>query len=278
MAGTMDEFLEAITPETATQADLQITKPEQLNYYEQKVRDFQNQVNAIDTAAYGLRMLLDLNISDDQRLPVLELLSELEQKKSTIRTAAESVNAASALANSVGIQLPKVNIQTQWIGGEGANFAAAVADFAAATGIAIQIDSIGSSHETVLRTRIEGGQPPDLAMLAQPTAVLAYGADGKLTDVSTFMDTAKLVGEHSATVGLITDAAGAIAIPGLTRLWNRVTSRNPRRRTQATSMTERVRTSCASASQTDTLKSRRSRAMSGFNIPRLPFRLSFMGR
>jgi len=112
MAGTMDDFLEAITPETATQADLQITKPEQLNYYEQKVRDFQNQVNAIDTAAYGLRMLLDLNISDDQRLPVLELLSELEQKKSTIRTAAESVNAASALANSVGIQLPKVNIQT----------------------------------------------------------------------------------------------------------------------------------------------------------------------
>jgi hypothetical protein len=112
MAGTMDDFLEAITPETATQADLQITKPEQLNYYEQKVRDFQTQVNAIDTAAYGLRMLLDLNISDDQRLPVLELLSELEQKKSTIRTAAESVNAASALANSVGIQLPKVNIQT----------------------------------------------------------------------------------------------------------------------------------------------------------------------
>lgn len=108
----MDEFLEAITPETATQANLQITQPEQLNYYEQKVRDFQNQVNAIDTAAYGLRMLLDLNISDDQRLPVLELLSELEQKKSTIRTAAESVNAASALANSVGIQLPKVNIQT----------------------------------------------------------------------------------------------------------------------------------------------------------------------
>jgi hypothetical protein len=109
---SMDEFLDAINPETATDASLQITKPEQLSYYEQKVRDFQNQVNAIDTAAYGLRMLLDLNISDDQRLPVLELLSELEQKKSTIRTAAESVNAASALANSVGIQLPKVNIQT----------------------------------------------------------------------------------------------------------------------------------------------------------------------
>ena len=85
-----------------------------------------------------------------------------------------------------------VNIQTQWIGGEGDNFAAAIADFVAATGIAIQVDSIGSSHETVLRTRIEGGQPPDLAMLAQPTAVLAYAADGRLVDVSTFMDTAAL--------------------------------------------------------------------------------------
>ena len=62
-----------------------------------------------------------------------------------------------------------VSIQTQWIGGEGTNFAAAVADFATATGIKIQIDSIGSSHETVLKTRIEGGKPPDLAMLAQPT-------------------------------------------------------------------------------------------------------------
>src|SRR5205814_1229211 len=72
-----------------------------------------------------------------------------------------------------------VSIQTQWIGGEGTNFASAVADFATATGIKIQIDSIGSSHETVLKTRIDGGKPPDLAMLAQPTPVLAYAAAGK---------------------------------------------------------------------------------------------------
>jgi alpha-glucoside transport system substrate-binding protein len=103
-----------------------------------------------------------------------------------------------------------VSIQTQWIGGEGANFAAAVADFAKASGITIQVDSIGSSHETVLRTRIEGGQPPDLAMLAQPTAVLAYGAQGKVIDVATFMDAQKLEDEHSNTIGLITDANGKI--------------------------------------------------------------------
>jgi alpha-glucoside transport system substrate-binding protein len=103
-----------------------------------------------------------------------------------------------------------VNIQTQWIGGEGANFAASIADFVAATGITIQVDSIGSSHETVLRTRIQGGQPPDLAMLAQPTAVLAYGADGALVDVTSFMDGAGLGETHTATIGLVTDADGAI--------------------------------------------------------------------
>jgi alpha-glucoside transport system substrate-binding protein len=103
----------------------------------------------------------------------------------------------------------KVSIQTQWIGGEGANFAASVADFAKATGITIQIDSIGSSHETVLKTRIDGGQPPDLAVLAQPTGVLSYAADGKVIDVSTFM-TGSFVNDHSATVGLVTDASGKI--------------------------------------------------------------------
>jgi alpha-glucoside transport system substrate-binding protein len=104
----------------------------------------------------------------------------------------------------------KVSIQTQWIGGEGANFAASVADFAKATGITIQIDSIGSSHETVLKTRIDGGQPPDLAMLAQPTGVLAYGAQGKLIDVNTFMTGSTLADQHKATIGLITDADGHV--------------------------------------------------------------------
>lgn len=106
-----------------------------------------------------------------------------------------------------------VSIQTQWIGGEGTNFAAAVADFATATGIKIQIDSIGSSHETVLKTRIEGGKPPDLAMLAQPTPVLAYAADGKVIDVATFMDAKKLSDEHPATIGLVTQGANIWGIP-----------------------------------------------------------------
>ena len=58
--------------------------------------------------------------------------------------------------------------------------------------------------------RIDGNDPNlDLAMLAQPAAILDYGARGKLVDVNSFMTGTKLADEHPATVGLYTDAAGA---------------------------------------------------------------------
>jgi alpha-glucoside transport system substrate-binding protein len=106
-----------------------------------------------------------------------------------------------------------VSIQTQWIGGEGTNFAAALADFATASGIKIQVDSIGSSHETVLKTRIDGGKPPDLAMLAQPTPILTYAAAGKVIDVATIMDGKKLSDEHPNTIGLVTQGSNIWGIP-----------------------------------------------------------------
>jgi alpha-glucoside transport system substrate-binding protein len=107
----------------------------------------------------------------------------------------------------------KVSFQTQWIGGEGEGFAAAIADFVKATGIAVQIDSIGSSHETVLKTRIDGGSPPDMAVLAQPTGVLAYAADGKLIDVASFMNVDKLKAEFPTTIGLITEGDKIWGVP-----------------------------------------------------------------
>jgi alpha-glucoside transport system substrate-binding protein len=107
----------------------------------------------------------------------------------------------------------KVSIQTQWTGGEADGFAAAIKDFAAATGIAIQVDSIGSSHETVLKTRVEGGSPPDMSQIAQPTAVLAYAKDGKLVDVGSFMDKTKLNAEFPTTIALTTEGDHIWSIP-----------------------------------------------------------------
>ena len=106
----------------------------------------------------------------------------------------------------------RVTIQTQWIGGEGANFDAAVAPFEEATGIDVVQESIASQHEVVLRTRIEGGTPPDLAMLAQPSAVVEYGGRGATTNVASFMDPARLNEEYSAGfgTGLLTGEGGEI--------------------------------------------------------------------
>ena len=110
----------------------------------------------------------------------------------------------------------RVTIQTQWIGGEGADFDAAVADFEAATGIDVVQESIASQHEVVLRSRIEGKTPPDLAMLAQPAAIVEYGKRGLTADVSKIMDPAKLNAEFPSSFGtkLFSGANGEIyAVP-----------------------------------------------------------------
>jgi alpha-glucoside transport system substrate-binding protein len=106
-----------------------------------------------------------------------------------------------------------VTIQVQWTGGELTNFENALADFAAATGIKIQVDSIPSSHETVLKSRIEGGAPPDIAQLAQPTPVLAYAAEGKVIDIATFMDPAKLQADYPSTIGLVSTGSNIWGVP-----------------------------------------------------------------
>ena len=63
----------------------------------------------------------------------------------------------SALGASKPYKGKTVSIQVQWTEGELTNFAASLADFSKATGITIQIDSVPTSHETVLKSRIEGG-------------------------------------------------------------------------------------------------------------------------
>ena len=138
-------------------------------------------------------------------------------------TAAPSLNLPAVptgyteLDKALGADMPykglKVSLQTQWTGGEAEGFAAAIADFQAATGIAVQIDSIGSSHETVLKTRVDGGQPPDMSQIAQPTAVLAYADDKQARRRRPFMDKAKLNAEFPSTIGLTTEGDHIWSIP-----------------------------------------------------------------
>jgi alpha-glucoside transport system substrate-binding protein len=92
----------------------------------------------------------------------------------------------------------RVTIQTQWIEGEGANFEAAFAPFEEATGIDVIQEGIFGQHETLLRARLEGDIPLDLAMLAQPAALVAYGDAGQLVPINDILDMDKLAAEHDA--------------------------------------------------------------------------------
>ena len=147
----------------------------------------------------------------DAASPSAEPSAPAELNLPTVPTGYTELDAA--LGADKPFNGKKVSIQTQWTGGEGEGFAAAIKDFQAATGIAVQVDSIGSSHETVLKTRIEGGSPPDMAALAQPTGVLAYAKDGKVIDVASFMDPAKLKADFPSTIGLTSEGDHIWSIP-----------------------------------------------------------------
>lgn len=109
----------------------------------------------------------------------------------------------------------KVTMQTQWIQGEGDNFAASLAAFQAATGITVSVAEVPSGqHEQLVNVSLNGGAAADIIQLAQPAAILDYGKNGKLVDIATIMDSKKLADEHAATLPLYTDGDGHIwAIP-----------------------------------------------------------------
>jgi len=150
----------------------------------------------------------------DAASPSAEPSAPAELNLPTVPTGYTELDAA--LGADKPFNGKKVSIQTQWTGGEGEGFAAALKDFQAATGIAVQVDSIGSSHETVLKTRIEGGSPPDMAALAQPTGVLAYAKQGKVKDIAAIVGpdgAAKLKAEFPSTIGLTSEGDKIWSIP-----------------------------------------------------------------
>jgi alpha-glucoside transport system substrate-binding protein len=105
----------------------------------------------------------------------------------------------------------KVTLQTQWIGGEGTNFAASLQPFIDATGIQVSVAQVPSGqHEQLVNVSLNGGAAADLIQLAQPSAIVQYGSEGLIQDIAPMLDANKLLTEHPSTVPLYTDADGHI--------------------------------------------------------------------
>ncbi|MGH2637278.1 MAG: ABC transporter substrate-binding protein [Actinomycetota bacterium] len=72
-----------------------------------------------------------------------------------------------------------------WIDAEALGMEAALAPFEEATGIDVRYEGL-TDYETVLRTRVTGGDPPDIANIPQPGLMREFAADGALVNLSEF--------------------------------------------------------------------------------------------
>lgn len=106
-------------------------------------------------------------------------------------------------APATGVALPDLSGQTvevaaAWSGGEQQNFEQVLAGFEQATGAETTFSSFGDNPSAFLGTRVEGGNPPDVAVLPQPGLVEDFVEQGALVPLSD--ETVREVEEHYAPV------------------------------------------------------------------------------
>ncbi|ACQ80871.1 extracellular solute-binding protein family 1 [Beutenbergia cavernae DSM 12333] len=95
-------------------------------------------------------------------------------------TAGEETGASGDWPDLSGTTL---DVVSDWSGAEQANFEEVLAGFEEATGATVQYTSAGNDVATVLGTRVEGGDPPDVALIPQPGLMDQFAADGALIEL-----------------------------------------------------------------------------------------------
>jgi len=96
--------------------------------------------------------------------------------------------AAEFLKARLGRQVTVLGV---WGGGERAAFEEVVAPFTKETGITMAFEGT-RDLPAVLTTRVEAGNPPDIAILPNPGQMVEFAKAGKLVNISTFMDMEQL--------------------------------------------------------------------------------------
>lgn len=87
-----------------------------------------------------------------------------------------------------------LEVSGAWSGSEQENFEAVLAKFSDDTGATVNYTSFGDKAATTLGTQIEGGGPPDIALLAQPALLEQLATSGDLQALSD--DTQAIVADN----------------------------------------------------------------------------------
>jgi alpha-glucoside transport system substrate-binding protein len=113
---------------------------------------------------------------------------------STLRTPEEA-----ALAAAGGQQIGgSVSVLATWGGSEQDSFMAMVKPFEDATGVKIEYTGTRDLN-AVLTTRVQGGNPPDLAGLPGPGQMAQYAQQGDLVDLSGVLDMSTFQNQYATT-------------------------------------------------------------------------------
>jgi alpha-glucoside transport system substrate-binding protein len=91
-----------------------------------------------------------------------------------------------------------IEVAAVWTGEEQAAFEQVIAGFEEQTGADVTFTSTGDDIATVIGTRIQGGSPPDIAVLPQPGLLADFAGQGALVPLSE--DVAAAVDENYAPV------------------------------------------------------------------------------
>jgi len=87
-------------------------------------------------------------------------------------------------AGAVDLTGTTLNISAAWSGAEQTNFEAVLAKFTDETGATVNYTSFGDQAATTLGTQIEGGNPPNIAVISSPALLQQFAADGSLKPLS----------------------------------------------------------------------------------------------
>jgi alpha-glucoside transport system substrate-binding protein len=105
-----------------------------------------------------------------------------------------------------------VEILAQWIDAEGENFAANLTAFAERTGIDIQYEGLTDYESTLIRL-VDGEEAPDIAQIAQPGRLRQFQSEGKLVNLSEFIDLEAFNENFGSWVDLVSVDGEVYGIP-----------------------------------------------------------------
>jgi alpha-glucoside transport system substrate-binding protein len=92
-----------------------------------------------------------------------------------------------------------LNVVAAWSGAEQENFEAVLAEFSSRTGAKVNYTSFGDNGPTYIQGQLEGGTPPNVAVLGQPALMQSLAQNGDIVPVGDGVRSA--VEEHYAQCG-----------------------------------------------------------------------------